>query len=345
MFSIIIPVYNVAPYLRECLDSVLAQTFPDWEAVCVDDGSADGSGAILDEYRARDARFKVLHQRNAGVSAARNAALRVADGEYVTFLDGDDVYDRGWLAEAHRVIAETGADFLRMRLTYFSDRLPAGTLSQAYSLYDGNAAVREWGYRTFAESGYACVVFLKRECMARKGWHDFPVDMKFMEDGIFNLRNIALFCKAADSEFAGYYYRTRPGAVTCSLLKIDLFERLFREYRDLVDGLGREIVAKANKMLQCALLSWVEHGDRSSGGGDERMSIMVRQLVEDGYLDLRLVPMRWRLGYMAVVRFRSFAVMDVLFILMGAWRRIRMAAQVLSVSNSKSQLKQLQQKP
>ena len=91
-FSIIIPVYNVAPYLRECLDSVLKQTFTDWEAICVDDGSTDGSGAILDEYAAKDKRFRVIHQANAGVSAARNAALDIMNGEWVGFLDADDVY-------------------------------------------------------------------------------------------------------------------------------------------------------------------------------------------------------------------------------------------------------------
>lgn len=89
-FSIIIPVYNVASYLRECLDSVLAQTFPVWEAVCVDDGSTDGSGAILDEYAACDSRFRVFHQENAGVSAARNAAIDSAIGDWFLFLDGDD---------------------------------------------------------------------------------------------------------------------------------------------------------------------------------------------------------------------------------------------------------------
>ena len=90
-FSIIIPVYNVAPYLRECLDSVMAQTYTDWEAICVDDGSTDGSGAILDEYAATDHRFHVIHQTNAGVSAARNAALDVAQGEWIGFLDADDM--------------------------------------------------------------------------------------------------------------------------------------------------------------------------------------------------------------------------------------------------------------
>lgn len=90
-FSIIIPVYNAAPYLRTCLDSVLAQTFADWEAICVDDGSTDGSGAILDEYAAKDPRFRVVHQANGGEGAARNAALSVAKGEWVVFLDSDDL--------------------------------------------------------------------------------------------------------------------------------------------------------------------------------------------------------------------------------------------------------------
>lgn len=90
-FSIIIPVYNVAPYLRECLDSVLAQTFTGWEAICIDDGSTDCSGAILDEYATNDKRFVVIHQKNAGVSAARNMGLDNIHGEYFGFIDPDDI--------------------------------------------------------------------------------------------------------------------------------------------------------------------------------------------------------------------------------------------------------------
>jgi len=105
-FSIIIPVYNVAPYLRECLDSVLAQTFTEWEAICVDDGSTDGCGAILDEYKAKDERFHIIHQNNAGVGAARNAALDVAKGEWVLFLDGDDVWNGTLLSIVAGMIAK-----------------------------------------------------------------------------------------------------------------------------------------------------------------------------------------------------------------------------------------------
>ena len=89
--SFILPVYNVAPYLRDCLDSLVAQTVREWEAICVDDGSTDGGAVILDEYAARDCRIKVIHQRNAGVGAARNNAIKSASGEWISFVDPDDV--------------------------------------------------------------------------------------------------------------------------------------------------------------------------------------------------------------------------------------------------------------
>lgn len=88
--SIIIPVYNVEKYLRRCLDSVLSQTFQDWQAVCVDDGATDTSGKILDEYAACDKRFVVVHKKNGGLSDARNTGLEKASGRYVLYLDSDD---------------------------------------------------------------------------------------------------------------------------------------------------------------------------------------------------------------------------------------------------------------
>lgn len=89
-FSIIVPVYNVGNYLKDCADSVLSQTYSDWEAIFIDDGSIDDSGAILDEYAARETRIRVIYQKNKGVGAARNAGIDVAKGEYLLFLDADD---------------------------------------------------------------------------------------------------------------------------------------------------------------------------------------------------------------------------------------------------------------
>ncbi|MFW5510256.1 MAG: glycosyltransferase family 2 protein, partial [Prevotella sp.] len=91
MISIIIPIYNVEKYLRQCLDSVVNQTYQDWEAILVDDGSSDSSPAICDEYAKKDSRFKVLHQANGGVSSARNIGLNKSHGEWLIFLDADDM--------------------------------------------------------------------------------------------------------------------------------------------------------------------------------------------------------------------------------------------------------------
>lgn len=88
--SIIVPVYNTAVFLPRCLESVIGQTYRNIEIICVDDGSTDDSLAVLQQYAAQDSRIKVLHQENAGVSAARNAGLATATGELVTFVDGDD---------------------------------------------------------------------------------------------------------------------------------------------------------------------------------------------------------------------------------------------------------------
>ena len=97
LITVIIPVYNVAPYLRRCLDSVINQTYSNIEILLVDDGSSDDSGKICDEYEAADSRVHVIHKINGGVSSARNIGLDEAHGEYVAFIDSDDVIEKDML--------------------------------------------------------------------------------------------------------------------------------------------------------------------------------------------------------------------------------------------------------
>jgi len=119
-FSIIVPCYNLTPWIRQCLDSVLAQSYADWECVVVDDGSSDGSGDILDEYARQDGRIKVIHQKNEGEGGARNAGLAVAKGEWVFFLDGDDLMLQGTLERLAQV-ASDGVDVIRFGYASFDD--------------------------------------------------------------------------------------------------------------------------------------------------------------------------------------------------------------------------------
>lgn len=108
--SVIIPVYKVENYLRECLDSIAAQSFADFEVVAVDDGSPDSSGRILDEFAARDPRFRVIHQENAGAGAARNRGLEIARGDYLLFCDADDTCLPSLLERTVQTLDETRAD-------------------------------------------------------------------------------------------------------------------------------------------------------------------------------------------------------------------------------------------
>lgn len=128
--SIIIPVYNVEKYLRRCLDSVLNQTFQDWQAICVNDGSPDNSAEILEEYARRDKRFVVVTKENGGLSDARNAGMAVATGDYVMYLDSDDFIHPQTMEIAYSLAQRDGSDIVSF--TY--DRIYRPQLMVRYKL-------------------------------------------------------------------------------------------------------------------------------------------------------------------------------------------------------------------
>ncbi len=110
VISVIVPVYNVAAYLPQCLDSILGQDYENLEVLLIDDGSKDDSGAICDAYAARDSRIRVIHQKNGGAAAAKNAGLRVATGEFLSFVDSDDFLEPNVYGYMVELLRSTGAD-------------------------------------------------------------------------------------------------------------------------------------------------------------------------------------------------------------------------------------------
>ena len=108
--SVIVPVFNVAGYLPQCVDSILSQDYGNLEVILIDDGSTDGSGEICDRYAALDSRVRAIHQKNGGAAAAKNAGLRLATGEYLAFADSDDYLELGAYGFLMKVLLETGAD-------------------------------------------------------------------------------------------------------------------------------------------------------------------------------------------------------------------------------------------
>ncbi len=121
--SVIVPVYKVEPYLRQCVDSILAQTFSDFELILVDDGSPDNCGAICDEYAEKDARIHVIHQQNGGLSAARNAGIDVAKGKFLTFVDSDDIVKTKYLESLYDMIESYDAEIACCGMCDFVDNV------------------------------------------------------------------------------------------------------------------------------------------------------------------------------------------------------------------------------
>ena len=121
--SIIIPVYNVEKYLRQCMDSIISQTFKDFECICVNDGSTDGSLDILQEYAKKDDRIKIINQKNSGSSVSRNKALKQSIGQYIAFVDSDDFIAVDYLEKLLTVAEKENSDivFCRHKMYYSLD--------------------------------------------------------------------------------------------------------------------------------------------------------------------------------------------------------------------------------
>lgn len=121
LISIIIPVYNTEKYIRRCLDSILAQTYKNYELLLIDDGSEDASGCICDEYALKDDRIKVIHQENEGSATARNRGLEIAKGEFIGFIDSDDYVETDFYETLHELISETQADVSMVSYNFVKD--------------------------------------------------------------------------------------------------------------------------------------------------------------------------------------------------------------------------------
>ena len=205
--SIIVPVYNVEGYLRRCLNSIQGQTLKEWECICVDDGSPDGCGAMLDEYAAKDSRFVVIHQENGGTSRARNAGLGAARAEYIGFVDPDDWIESG-MYEALLVAARrTGADIVQCG--YFAEKEdgPCPSKEKEEGFFDVGKSPQYY-------SGAPWNNFVKRQLVSENGIR-FPPGVRKGQDTDFFMVAYALAKSSFYLNQRLYHYDTTRGSSIC----------------------------------------------------------------------------------------------------------------------------------
>ena len=145
--SIIIPIYNVERYLEETINSVLKQTFTDFELILVDDGSTDNSGKICDKYAQKDSRVKVIHKPNGGVSSARNAGVDNATGEFIGFVDSDDIISEVMYEGMINIAEKYGADIVQCTHVREISDLNHNVLPQNIEVYDRVCYVRKMVFK------------------------------------------------------------------------------------------------------------------------------------------------------------------------------------------------------
>ena len=219
LVSVIVPVYQVAAYLPACLKSLMAQTYQDFEVIVIDDGSTDEGPAICDKYAQGDRRIRVVHQENCGLSAARNAGLDRARGEYVAFVDSDDVVAPGFIEALLVALVDSGADIAQCGFTTRHDRLALGASRNAKrASHAAQHAFARMGGREATErllldgTGAWTVVWNKLYRYACFEGIRFPVG-KYHEDEFVTWRLLWATHAVTAGDVPLYYYRQRHDSI------------------------------------------------------------------------------------------------------------------------------------
>lgn len=243
LISIVIPVYNSEQYLEQCLDSIINQTFADFEVLLINDGSTDKSGAICDKYAQNDNRIKVFHQENGGVSSARNWGIKNVRGEWITFVDSDDWIEEDYFAPIQKYLF---SDLILLSINRFDGNKITQHLSFENRNYDKMSFLDElplypnfpgpWG-KFFKSS------IIKKNCIA------FDTDISFGEDALFNLKYLKYCTTISTASMGKYYYRATPNGLSKKEFFYDDDLYLYNQLKNaLLDNFHQEDI-EANKKI------------------------------------------------------------------------------------------------
>lgn len=238
MISVIVPVYNTEKYLDRCVQSILAQTYTDFELLLIDDGSTDSSGAMCDRYAEQDSRVRVFHKENGGVSSARNLGLDNAIGEWITFCDSDDFVYQDWLAN-YDISNSINPDLICQGVEC-SIKLSSSDRNEKYSfnfgglIKDGLLLLHEYHIL-----GYVFIKLFKKNIIDAYRIR-FDEQLKFKEDELFVLSYMTHCETMLSFKKIGYYYyvpdwcnKYRETAYNFNLeQKLSVYDSIIEIYKD-----------------------------------------------------------------------------------------------------------------
>lgn len=236
MVSIIIPIYNTSDYLEDCIRSVSAQSYADWECILVDDGSTDGSGKICDDAAAADSRFKVVHQENTGVSSARNRGLEEASGEYICFIDSDDSVEANYVETLLSALVSSGAGLsvcgLKCTDTSGIETIQVPRRKTVIKIDVPNEQKFVWLEKRNLLFGPCQKMYLKS--VIDNSRLKFPEGLRYGEDLMFNLSYLEHIESLAAIPQSLYCYNRRSSSLS-TVFRNDQFTVDYNQWKALLD--------------------------------------------------------------------------------------------------------------
>ena len=319
LFSIIVPVYRAEQYLHQCVDSILNQSFEDFQLVLVDDGSPDGSGAICDEYARYDSRVTVIHKENGGPGRARKAALAECQGKYIVCVDSDDYVAPEHLTRFAEQIETHTPDVILFSATRFSDQgeapfltsLPAGYYTgEKMSVIRENLICAEDLQQRIMYG--VCLAVVKRSLYADYQMRA-PEDINHGEDLSITVPVLAASTKVCVLDYCGYYYRDNPVSLT-NTLNLDEVRQMKVLANYLHGVLNREYDKKIDRYVATHYFDFLDRAMLAMSYGEYRK--LVRQTLDKelyGYLvraKCKANPM-WQIVF-ALMKCRLFGLLWIL---------------------------------
>lgn len=254
MISVIVPVYNVETYLEECLDSIQNQTYTDFEVLLVNDGSTDGSKAICERYCQTDKRFRLMNQTNQGLSAARNKGVEISTGEYIVFVDSDDVIKTNYLEKLMQYMTEdvdiVECIFTVKKMEFLDENIETTTI-----IFEGdsNEAVKFFPNHTLNVN--AVTKLYRRSIVEAVPY----IDGVIFEDVYCGIGMLKYIRKIIKIDYKGYYYRQHQASImhrTFTPKNLDIFTvsdqliDLYSDREELLPYIGSFLVHVATMHYQ-----------------------------------------------------------------------------------------------
>lgn len=233
MISVIVPVYNVETYLEECLDSIQNQSYTDLEVILVNDGSTDGSQAICERYCKENRRFHLLNQENQGLSAARNTGVAASRGEFIVFVDSDDMILANYLETLMHYMRED-VDIVESQFTVSNEEFLAKSFKEPSILFEGNSQEAVKIFTKHVLNVNAVTKLYRRSIVEAVPY----IDGVIFEDVYCGIGMLKYIRKIIKIDYKGYYYRQRQASImhrTFTPKNLDIFivsDKLLEMYSD-----------------------------------------------------------------------------------------------------------------